>query len=117
MNKSMAMAGKTMAMMNRQMNLPAIQKMAMQFQQQSGINEMKQEMLDDVIDETMGAEDEEGETDELVDKVMAEVGVSLSEELANAAVPMRSPAQAQAAKGEEVADDELQARLESLRKL
>lgn len=119
MNKSMAMAGRTMAMMNKQMNLPAIQKMAMQFQMQVGENEMKQEMVEDVMDDMMG-EGEGEETDELVDKVMAEVGISLSEQLANAPVAARSPAMAspaQANKGEEVADDDLQARLESLRRL
>ena len=48
-----AMKGVTKAMtnMNRQMNMPQIQKIMMEFEKQSEIMDMKDEMMSDVIGE------------------------------------------------------------------
>jgi|SRR5579871_2070518 charged multivesicular body protein 2A len=63
--------------MNRSMNLPAIQRIAMEFERESDMMEQRQEMMDDAIDDTF--EDEEEESDEIVNQVLDEIGIDLSE--------------------------------------
>ena len=64
-NDSMAQAmkgvTKAMASMNKSMNLPQIQKIMMEFEKQSEIMEMKEEMMNDAIDDAMGDEEDEEE--------------------------------------------------------
>lgn len=59
-----AMKGVTRAMqaMNKQLNLPQIQKIMMEFERQTEIMDMKEEMMGDAIDDAMGDEDDEEET-------------------------------------------------------
>lgn len=104
---------KTMRVMNRQMNLPAMQKIMMDFERQSDLAEMKQEMMEDAMEDAMGAENEEEETDALVSQVLDEIGISVAQQLSPTPMASASPASAQA---EETADTDLKARLESLRK-
>jgi len=65
------MKGVTRAMrsMNRQLNLPQIQKIMCDFERQSEIMEMKEEMMSDAIDDAMGEGDEEEETEQVVQQV------------------------------------------------
>ena len=44
-----------------QMKLPEIQKIMMEFEKQSEIMEMKEEMMNDAIDDAMGEDDDEEE--------------------------------------------------------
>ena len=68
-----AMKGVTKAMMNmnKQMKLPEIQKIMQEFEKQSEIMDMKEEMMSDVIDDAMGEEDDEEEGDAIVSQVRA----------------------------------------------
>jgi len=63
--------------MNRSMNLPAIQRIAMEFERENDIMEQRQEMMDDAIDDTF--EDEEEESEEIVNQVLDEIGIDLSQ--------------------------------------
>jgi charged multivesicular body protein 2A len=58
-----AMKGVTKAMstMNKKMNLPEIQKIMMEFEKQTEMMDMKEEMMDDAIDSAMGDDDDEVE--------------------------------------------------------
>ncbi|KAL7072496.1 hypothetical protein ACQ4LE_007946 [Meloidogyne hapla] len=78
-----AMKGVTRAMrsMNRQLNLPQIQKIMNDFERQSEIMEMKEEMMSDAIDDAMGEGDEEEETEQVVQQVLDELGIQMSEDL------------------------------------
>ncbi|OAL17771.1 hypothetical protein AYO22_11299 [Fonsecaea multimorphosa] len=116
-----SMKGATMLLgsMNRQMNLPALQRIAMEFERENDIMDQRQEMMDDAIDDVTGLEDEE-EGEEVVNQVLDEIGVDLNNALGEtptgiqkAAVPEGRVAQAIGGGGE---DDDLQARLDSLRK-
>ena len=60
MNSAMAGATKAMMRMNAKMNLPAMQKITMEFQKQNEIMGMKEEMINDTLEE-MGEEDEDEE--------------------------------------------------------
>lgn len=78
-----AMKGVTKAMqnMNRQMNMPQIQKILMDFEKQSEIMDMKEEMINDVMDDAMEDEGDEEETDAVVSQVLDELGLQLNDQL------------------------------------
>lgn len=65
--------------MNRQMNLPALQRIAMEFERENDIMDQRQEMMDDAIDEATGIEGEEEEGEDIVKEVLDEIGVDLSQ--------------------------------------
>lgn len=64
--------------MNRQMNLPALQRIAMEFERENDIMDQRQEMMDDAIDDVTGLEDEE-EEEEVVSRVLDEIGIDLGQ--------------------------------------
>merc|ERR1712117_360543 len=118
-----AMKGVTKAMrrMNNQMKLPQIQKIMMEFEKQSEIMDMKEEMMSDTIDDALGDEEDEEESDAIVNQVLDELGLQLTDELTAVPAPASgslAPAgKAGADKAAPVAvgaDDDLQARLENL---
>jgi len=123
-----AMKGVTKAMgsMNKQMKLPEIQKIMMEFEKQSEIMDMKGEMMEDAIDDVMGDEDEEDESDAIVAQVLDELGLQLNDKLGDVPVATGSlaPAAANKNKPQAVAaggatdddDADLQARLDDLRR-
>ena len=83
-----AMKGATMALgsMNRTMNLPSLQRIAMEFERENDIMEQRQEMMDDVMDDAMDVGLEE-EGDEVVEQVLEEIGVDLSQSVGVPAGP------------------------------
>merc|ERR1712008_481290 len=114
-----AMKGVTKAMgsMNKQMNLPEIQKIMMEFEKQS-------EIMEDAMDDVMGDEDDEDESDAIVNQVLDELGLQLNDKLGDAPVGTGTLASTAAAKNKTTvaagaADDDdadLQARLDDLRR-
>lgn len=112
------MASITMSMraMNRQMNLPALQNMMIEFEKQTAMSEMKQEMVDDILDDVLSADQEEEEAEEMVDRIFDEIGISFAGDLASApSGGLRAAAvQEKTAIAEDDAD--LQTRLDNLRK-
>lgn len=73
-----------MASMNRGMNLPAISKIMNEFERESSMMDMKEEMMSDAIDDVMedDMEDEEEEGDKILKQVLDEIGVDLSQKVA-----------------------------------
>ncbi|KAI9006065.1 Snf7-domain-containing protein [Gaertneriomyces semiglobifer] len=121
-NQSMAeaMKGVTKAMrsMNKQINLPAIQKIMMDFERESETMDMKEEMMNDAIDDVMEDDDDEEESDQIVNQVLDEIGISLGNSLPEAAsgrigAPAKEANQQEALLGDDAA---LQARLDNLRR-
>jgi hypothetical protein len=74
------MKGATMALgsMNKSMNLPQLQRIAMEFERENDIMEQRQEMMDDAVDDAMDVGVEE-EGDEVVEQVLEEIGIDLSQ--------------------------------------
>lgn len=110
MAQSMMGASKLLGNMNRQMNLPQLSKIAMEFERQTDIMDQRQEMMDDAIEDTMGADevDEDEESEEIVAKVLDEIGIDMSQQLSS--VPKGT-------KYEEANDvEDLDARLNSLKR-
>jgi len=115
-----AMKGVTKAMMvmNRQMNLPAMQRIMMEFEKQSEKMEMKEEMMSDTMDDVLEGEGEEEETEEVINQVLDEIGINLSSQLVDAPMQSTSSASTSSSKTavQEGDDLDLQARLDNLRK-
>lgn len=78
MMQSMKGATRLLGSMNKQMNLPALQRIAMEFEKENDIMDQRQEMMDDAIDDVTGLEDEE-EGEEVVNQVLDEIGVDLGQ--------------------------------------
>ncbi|PAV56794.1 hypothetical protein WR25_07168 [Diploscapter pachys] len=126
-----AMKGVTRAMqsMNKQLNLPQIQKIMMEFEKQSEIMDMKEEIMGDAIDDALGDPEDDAESDQIVNQVLDELGIQMGEEMAGLPTAAGSfgtktgekgkqPVAAGAASsssGNDV-DDDLQARLDQLRR-
>ncbi|KAF8388755.1 hypothetical protein HHK36_025435 [Tetracentron sinense] len=128
MGEAMKGVTKAMGQMNRQMNLPSLQKIMQEFERQNEKMEMVTEVMGDAIDDALEGDEEEEETEELVSQVLDEIGIDINSELLNApssavAAPAAKGKVAQAeatATGNEDSggiDNELQARLDNLRKM
>lgn len=136
MMQSMKGATSLLGSMNRQMNLPALQRIAMEFERENDIMDQRQEMMDDAIDDVTGLEDEE-EGEEVVNQVLDEIGVDLGQavsasrnlakctadfvlQLGETPSGLQSTGVAEGkvaqAIGGDPGDDDLQARLDSLRR-
>ncbi|GAM89033.1 hypothetical protein ANO11243_070670 [Dothideomycetidae sp. 11243] len=119
MMQSMKGATQLLGSMNRQMNLPALTRIAMEFERENDIMDQRQEMMDDAVDEVTGPEDEE-EGEEVVNQVLDEIGVDLGQSLGETPQGLQTNAVAEGrvaqAIGGDPGDDDLQARLDSLRK-
>lgn len=85
MMQSMKGATSLLGSMNRQMNLPALQRIAMEFEKENDIMDQRQEMMDDAIDDVTGLEDEE-EGEDVVREVLDEIGVDLGQAVSAAPV-------------------------------
>ncbi|XP_045126694.1 charged multivesicular body protein 2a-like isoform X2 [Portunus trituberculatus] len=118
-----AMKGVTRAMMNmnKQLKLPQIQQIMQEFEKQSEIMDMKEEMMNDVIDDAMGDEDDEEESDAIVSQVLDELGLQMTEglsDLPSAAGTLGTTTNAAKTPVAvaDAADDDIQARLDNLRR-
>lgn len=72
--------------MNKSMNLPQLQRIAMEFERENDIMEQRQEMMDDAVDDAMDVGVEE-EGDEVVEQVLEEIGVDLTQSVGHAPLP------------------------------
>jgi charged multivesicular body protein 2A len=69
--------------MNRGLNLPAIQRIMTEFEKESAVMDMKEEMMSDAVDDVMDeeVEDEEEEGEKILKEVLDEIGVDLSQQV------------------------------------
>lgn len=86
MAESMKGAAKAMYTMNRQVNLPAMQRIMMQFEKEGEMMEMKQELMDDTIDGVMNQEGDDQQEEEVINQVLDEIGINLAADLQSAPV-------------------------------
>lgn len=113
MAKAMAGVTKAMRRMNATMNLPNLMGIMQEFEKQSELMEMKQEMMDDTVDDVLGEEEDDEESETLVNQVLDELGLALNDDLG--LIPKTGPVAEQTA----VADPgeaDLMARLNQLKR-
>jgi charged multivesicular body protein 2A len=108
---SMKSATKAMRMMNKQMKLPVLQKIMQEFARQSEQMEMGQEMMGDAIDDAMEDEEDVAESENVVNQVLDEIGIQMSEQLVNVPGKQRVAEPVQTEKAESA---EVEARLNNL---
>ena len=81
-----------MGAMNRNMNLPQIQRIMHEFEKESATMDMKEEMMSEAVDDVMDdeLEDEEEEGDKILKEVLDEIGVNLSQQVCRLLAVARS---------------------------
>lgn len=101
----------TMKKMNKSLNLPSIQKITSDFERLSEMQNIKQDLFSETIDQVLADDNEIDDSTELVNKILDEVGLSLNEQMTKA--PLTIPVNEE----NKLEDEKLIKRLESLRKL
>ncbi|XP_041452693.1 charged multivesicular body protein 2a-like [Lytechinus variegatus] len=123
MANAMKGVSKALKTMNSKMKLPQIEKIMREFERESEIMDMKEEMMNDAIDDVMEGDQDEEESDAIVSQVLDELGLSLSDDLVG--IPTTGGAlntknkesgKVPVAEGVGDADADLQARLDNLRR-
>lgn len=110
--------------MNQLMNLPQLSRIAQEFAKENDLMDQKQEFMDDAIDDAMALDDDElGEdeqADEILTRVLDEIGVDLNTSLKDTPSQINAAQSPNARVAEPVGggfdEDDLQARLDSLKK-
>lgn len=128
-NMAQAMRGVTQGLvrMNRQMNLPQIQRVIHEFQKQTDIVDMKEEMINDVMDDVFEEETDEQESDQIVNQVLDELGIEMNQTLSSLPASAKDPIAnktattdkqpaAQTVANSAAADADLEERLNKLRR-
>ncbi|GEQ71088.1 hypothetical protein JCM33374_g4769 [Metschnikowia sp. JCM 33374] len=123
MATSMRDATRLLSGMNRSMNLPQLSRIAQEFAKENDMMDQKQEFMDDAIDDAMEMDEdglgEDEQADEILTKVLDEIGVDLNTSLKDTPnqinVENNAPERVAQAVGASDEDD-LQARLDSLKK-
>jgi charged multivesicular body protein 2A len=72
-----------MGAMNRGLNLPQIQRIMNEFERESSMMDMKEEMMSEAVDDVMedGEEDEEAEGDKILQQVLEEIGIDVQQKV------------------------------------
>ena len=94
MGEAMRGATKVMGIMNRQLNLPALQGIMREFEKQNERMDMTSEVMGDALDDAFDEEGEEDEVESEVAKVLDEIGINATAELEGIHAPTGSAAQA-----------------------
>lgn len=95
MADSMRGAARAMALVNRQINVPRLRAIMMEYEKQGYALEMTQEMMNDTIDGIAEHEDDEAEENALLSQILDEIGIQASDGMTKppAANPMTADAQ------------------------
>eukprot|EP00276_Gloeochaete_wittrockiana_P001792 CAMPEP_0184675672 /NCGR_PEP_ID=MMETSP0308-20130426/87919_1 /TAXON_ID=38269 /ORGANISM="Gloeochaete witrockiana, Strain SAG 46.84" /LENGTH=171 /DNA_ID=CAMNT_0027123401 /DNA_START=287 /DNA_END=802 /DNA_ORIENTATION=+ len=122
MTTAMSGASKAMAGMNEKISIADVGKTMQTLAQESAKMDMKQEMMDDVVDGSLGEEGEEDDADEVMNAVYDELGLDLVSQMGKTPQGTSSKQHEQVAAGkgstkEEGDEDyaDLQKRLAALR--
>ncbi|CAB9518025.1 body protein 2a [Seminavis robusta] len=134
MAEAMSSTAQAMYKMNKVVNVSSITKMMAEFEKENAKTEMMQEIMGDAIDDAMQDDNAEEEEDRIVGQVLDEIGISMAEEVPDAAglgslatptaaTPEKVPAAAAAVGGDgggggggDSALSDLEARLNNLKR-
>lgn len=114
MVESLADASKAMGNMNATMDPAKMAKTMNEFQIQNEKMDLKQEMMDDALDNLFDDDDIEGEADAVTQQVLDEIGVEVSSQMGAASSGVLKQKKVAQEETEEVEDD-LSARLAALK--
>lgn len=111
LTESIASTTRAMRAMNRTMNMPLLNQMLQDFARQTEMLEMGGEMMGEAMDMAMDDDEIEGETDDVVNQVLDEIGIDFKESMLDAPTSKKTT-QTNA----NVDEDDLTARLNNLGK-
>ena len=115
MASAMKATTKAMARMNKEIKLPELQKIMMEFAKENERSEVMGEMMGDAIDDALSEPGNEEEEDRVVGQILAELNINLEEQLQDA--PSNQVGQKNQVSNQEGDDmNELQARLDNLKR-
>ncbi|WFD27707.1 ESCRT-III subunit protein did4 [Malassezia nana] len=91
MAEAMRGASRSLASMNRSMNIMAVQRILQEFERESSAMDMKNDIMNDTIEDAIGTEDdalgdnigENEESEAILRQVLDEIGVDISQQLRN----------------------------------
>lgn len=111
-----------MRIINMQIKLPAFQNILQEFERQSEIMKTKEEIINQATEDAFEDDADEEESDAVVDKVLDELGLNLTDRLAalpraSFSLPGTPPQTSTITESFDDLDVELRARLDKLRKL
>lgn len=112
MQEAMKGAAKAMRQMNQKTDLAGMHKILQDFEKENDIMTSKQEDMDGAMDDMFQADGEEGQIEDVVGQVLAEIGIDMQGQLA-AAKGGQAVAQPAAAAAD--LDQDLEARLNNLK--
>lgn len=89
MSEAMRGASKALGSMNRSMNILSVQRILQEFERESSTMDMKDEMMNDTMEDALGNEDdamgegtgENEESDTILRQVLDEIGVSVNQQV------------------------------------
>ncbi|NWZ65145.1 CHM2B protein, partial [Acrocephalus arundinaceus] len=120
MNSQMKMAGamsataKTMQAVNKKMDPQKTLQTMQNFQKENMKMEMTEEMINDTLDDIFDASDEEEESQDIVNQVLDEIGIEISDKMAKAPSAARGLPSASASTAATISDEEIERQLKAL---
>lgn len=106
---------KSLAMMNKQFNMPVMTKIMQDFMRENEMADLTQEMIGDTIDDAMEEEGSAEEEDKIVNQILDELGINAGEEIAKAGTANHPIAAEEKVAAPDPAMAELEQRLNNLR--
>jgi len=104
---SMKQTYKVLYIMNRQTNLPELQRLLMFLERETEIMDMKQELMNDATDSMLETDGDEAEEKRIFDSIMEEIGLGVVDNMKD--VPVNN-------NNNYEVDEEMQKRINDLRK-
>jgi charged multivesicular body protein 2A len=86
MTEAMKSTVRAMYAMNKQVDAQALQRIMMEFTKQNDFMDMKQDIMNDTLDSAMENDGDDTLQEELISKILDEVGIELTNDMANAPV-------------------------------
>jgi charged multivesicular body protein 2A len=109
MQDAMRGAARAMHIMNRSVSLPALRTIMMTFMKEGAMLDQKMDVMDDTLDEVMGAVDDDSAQEEVVNRVLDELGIKMTADMADVPAVDRVREQQQASAS-------LESKIDALRK-
>jgi len=112
---AMGSTAKTMSSMNQMIKPAEMAKTMKQFEMEAAKLGMTDELVSDTLDDILNESGDEEESNEIVQKVLDEIGIDISGKLAAAPHPGSQLGEAAASKSKLPTDEEIEAQLAKLR--
>ena len=89
MAETMRGASRALGTMNKSMNIVAVQKILQEFERESGAMDMKDEIMNDTVEDAIGIDDdpmsegvgEDSESDAILREVFDEIGLNMHQQV------------------------------------